>query len=50
VANSDFAGPALSAVAEEEKQMSYPNKEQIGKVEQELEKARIPQSFRSEKL
>ena len=36
--NSDFAGPG-GAVAEDKKQMSYPDMEQIGKIEQELEKA-----------
>lgn len=38
--HSNFAGPG-GAVAEEEKVMSYPNKEQIGNIEQELEKAEL---------
>lgn len=38
--NSNFAEPG-GAVAEEETRMSYPDKEQIGKIEQALEKAEL---------
>lgn len=41
--NADFAGPG-GAVAEDDKNMSYQNKEQIGSLEQELE--RTEQDFR----
>ena len=41
--NSDFAGPG-GVVAEEDKNMSYQNKEQIGRLEQDLEKSE--QDFR----
>lgn len=41
--NSNFAGPG-GAVAEDDKNMSYQNKEQIGSLEQELE--RTEQDFR----
>ncbi len=41
--NADFAGPG-GAVAEDDKNMSYQNKEQVGSLEQELE--RTEQDFR----